>query len=101
MGIGGNAGARWVDANGLRFGIRLDLALFELALNEIEQRCSRDENVVIIQARNRIINKKVTRLLISPTFDLEKREKELRDEIVARFDPKIVRMCGDGSKAED
>ena len=22
-------------------------------------------------------------------------------EIVARFDPKIVRMCGDGSRAED
>jgi tRNA-splicing ligase RtcB len=22
-------------------------------------------------------------------------------EIVAQFDPKVVRMCGDGSKAED
>jgi len=29
--------------------------------------------------------------------------REQRDlvEIVARFDPKIVKMCGDGSQAED
>ena len=30
--------------------------------------------------------------------------RDFRDdlvEIVAQFDPKVVRMCGDGSKAED
>jgi tRNA-splicing ligase RtcB len=29
------------------------------------------------------------------------REQQDLVEIVARFDPKIVKMCGDGSKAED
>jgi tRNA-splicing ligase RtcB len=29
------------------------------------------------------------------------REQQDLVDIVARFDPKIVKMCGDGSKAED
>jgi tRNA-splicing ligase RtcB len=29
------------------------------------------------------------------------REQEDLVDIVARFDPKLVKMCGDGSKAED
>ena len=35
--------------------------------------------------------------------DIEEVMREQQDlvETVARFDPRIVKMCGDGSKAED
>ena len=33
-------------------------------------------------------------------LDVMDRQQDLV-EIVARFDPKIVKMCGDGSRAED
>ena len=34
-------------------------------------------------------------------FDAVMAEQTDLVEVVARFDPKIVKMCGDGSKAED
>jgi tRNA-splicing ligase RtcB len=33
-------------------------------------------------------------------FDVMSQQRDLV-ELVARFDPKIVKMCGDGSRAED
>src|SRR5882672_2558172 len=47
-----------------------------MLFDQVEERGCSNEDVAVIQTRNRVIDEEVRRLLICPALDLEEREKE-------------------------
>jgi len=57
-----------------------EFSLFEVFFDEIDNGRCCDEDVVVIQAGDRVIDEEVRRLLTGPSIDIEKCEKEAPDK---------------------
>ena len=47
-----------------------------MLFDQVEERGCGNEDVVVVQTRNRVIDEEVQRLLVCPAFDFEERQKE-------------------------